>query len=66
MTLLENITDEIKGVEPYLFSRKLKFSSFLVTLVQLLNDSNKRVMVSPYTLGSSFIVVKPVYSGILH
>ena len=56
MTLLENITDEKKMVNSYLFLRKLKFRPFLVTAVELTSDRYNRVIMNPYLLGSSFTV----------
>ena len=50
MTLFENFTDEKKE------GNSTCFREFAVKLP---NDSNKNVMVNLYTLGSSFIVMKP-------
>ena len=41
-----------------LSSIKLKFSSFLVSAVQLPSGSNTHALVNPHTQGSSFIVMK--------
>ena len=66
MSLVENITHEQKGESRTYFREKNNFISFMVLAVQLPSNNNKLVTLNRYTLGSSFIVMKPAKFSMLH